>query len=263
MKQEQAKEIAGYILGAQDQHDEIPKLTAKQYPGLTIPEGYQIQTELVNLRLARGEKILGPKMGLTSYAKLKQMNVTDPIYGYVFTWMNVPEGSTIQMEDYIHPKVEPEIGFILKEDLKGPGVTKEQALAATEYVFPAIEIIDSRYLNFDFTMSDVVADNTSAAGAIYGTTMRKPADLDLETIGVHLSINGVVKTIGSGAAVLGHPAESIAALANMLAEKGEYIKAGEPILTGGLTAAEPIGPGDHIVVQFGENLGSTEFFVEY
>lgn len=262
MKKEAANDVAQYLLNAQDNHQEILKLTASTYPELTIPEGYIIQEELVKLRLERGETILGPKMGLTSQAKLKQMNVTDPIYGYVFAHMNVPEGSTIKMADYIHPKVEPEIAFILKEDLKGPGVTKEQALAVTEYVFPAIEIIDSRYRDFDFTMPDVVADNTSAAGAIYGTVMRRPAELDLETISVHLTINGKVKTIGSGAAVLGHPAEAVAALANMLAEKGEYVKAGEPILTGGMTAAEPISQGDHVRVQFGENLGSVEFFVK-
>lgn len=260
MNLQQVNELAAYILQAQDEKRAIQKLTA-HYPKLTIAEGYLIQEQVVQMRLERGEVILGPKMGLTSYAKLKQMNVTDPIYGYVFKSMNVPEGSTIAMENYIHPKVEPEIGFILKDELKGPHVTKEQVLEATAYVFPAIEIIDSRFENFDFTMPDVIADNTSASGAVLGTTMQKVSTIDLETIGVHLTINGKVKTIGAGAAVLGHPAEAIAALANMLAEKGQTVAAGQPILSGGLTAATTISKGDHIAVHFGENLGSVEFFV--
>lgn len=261
MNQQRVNELATIILQAQDEKREIKKLTADLQPNLTIPQGYLIQEQLVNMRLARGERILGPKMGLTSYAKLKQMNVTDPIYGYIFTSMDVAEGSTINLADYIHPKVEPEIGFILKEALRGPNVTKEQVLEATQYVFPAIEIIDSRFENFDFTMADVVADNTSASGAVIGTTMRQVNAMDLETIGVHLTINGKVQTIGAGAAVLGHPAEAIAALANMLAEKGEVVKAGQPILSGGLTAATTIHKGDHIMVHFGDGLENTEFFV--
>lgn len=254
-------EIAEYILDAQDNKKEIRKLTAEKFPDLTIADGYLIQQELVNKRLARGEIILGPKMGLTSIAKLQQMNVTDPIYGYVFSTMNVEEGSTINKDDYIHPKVEPEIGFVLKEELKGPGVTKEDVIAATDFVFPAIEIIDSRYENFDFTMPDVVADNTSASGAVIGSSMKKATEIDLATIKVQLTINGEVKTSGTGAAVLGHPAEAIAALANMLAEKGETVLPGQPILSGGLTAASTINKGDHIAVHFGDNLGSVEFFV--
>ncbi|MBQ0137911.1 MAG: fumarylacetoacetate hydrolase family protein [Kurthia sp.] len=261
MNPQQVSELAAYILQAQDEKYEIRKLTAEKYPDLTIDEAYLIQEQLMKMRLARGDAILGPKMGLTSYAKLKQMHVTDPIYGYIFKSMHVPEGSTIMLTNYIHPKVEPEIGFILKNELKGPNMTKEQVLEATEYVFPAIEIIDSRFENFDFTMPDVIADNTSASGAVMGTTMRKATSLDLETIGVYLTINGKVKTIGAGAAVLGHPAEAIAALANMLAEKGEVVEAGQPILSGGLTAATTIAKGDHIAVYFGENLGSVEFFV--
>src|SRR5699024_10005777 len=119
-------------------------------------------------------KIIGPKMGITSEAKMKQMNVDDPIYGYVFECMVVEEGDSISVSDYIHPKVEPEIGFILKEDLEGPEVTALDVLPAAEYACPALEIIDSRYENFNFTLPDVIADNTSAAGAIFGTDLKRP-----------------------------------------------------------------------------------------
>ncbi|EUJ26754.1 2-keto-4-pentenoate hydratase [Listeria floridensis FSL S10-1187] len=129
-------------------------------------------------------------MGLTSLAKLQQMNVDAPIYGYVFDSMVVEDGGHLKFSEYIHPKVEPEIGFVLKQELRGPGVTKEDVLAATDYIFPGIEVIDSRYLNFNFTMPDVVADNTSAAGAVFGTNVRKTDQMDLETIGVVLEING-------------------------------------------------------------------------
>ncbi|MGC6768441.1 2-keto-4-pentenoate hydratase [Enterococcus sp. LJL128] len=255
-------ELVDYVLNAQDENYEILKITEKLYPKLTMAEAYQIQAALIKRRLDRGEKIVGPKMGLTSLAKLQQMNVSDPIYGYVFDTMVVPDGGTAEMADYIHPKVEPEIGFILKKELKGPGVTKEAVLEATEAVFPAIEIIDSRYLNFNFTMTDVVADNTSAAGAVFGTHLISPKGIDLETIGVVLQINGEVKTVGAGAAVLNHPAESVAYLANMLAEKGEAIKPGEPILTGGLTEAVAVSSGDYVEVKFGETLGEVRLFMK-
>src|SRR5699024_8133253 len=146
---------------------------------------------------------------------MKQMNVDDPIYGYVFDFMVVEEGDSISVSDYIHPKVEPEIGFILKEDLEGPEVTELDVLRATEYVFPALEIIDSRYENFNFTLPDVIAYNTSATGAIFGTDIKRPESLKLDVVGVTLSINGEIKALRAGAAVLGHPAHSVARLANM------------------------------------------------
>lgn len=158
-------------------------------------------------------------MGMTSEAKMKQMNVNDPIYGYLFDYMIVNDGDYISMADYIHPKTEPEIGFILKHDLEGPHVTLQDVLEATEYVFPAIEIIDSRYENFDFTLPDVVADNTSARGAVFGTHLKSPKDLELDVVGVTLLVNGEIKASGAGAAVLGHPAKSIAQLASMLYKK--------------------------------------------
>lgn len=255
------KETAKHLYDAEKNKQDIKKITAERLPNLTIEEAYGIQAELVNQKLADGHSIVGPKMGLTSEAKLKQMNVTDPIYGYVFDYMVVDEGDSISVKDYIHPKAEPEIGFVLKKDLTGPNVTREQVLEATDYVFPAIEIIDSRYENFNFTMPDVIADNTSARGAVFGTTLKKADTLELDVIGSTLSINGEIKSLGAGAAVLGHPANAIARLANMLAEKGETVKAGQPILTGAITAAVLLTPGDHVVAKFG-GLGEVSFFVE-
>lgn len=256
------QEITDYVLAAQDGKYEIKKITEEIHPQLTIAEAYTVQEELIKRKIHRGEKIVGPKMGLTSLAKLKQMHVKDPIYGYVFDTMVVKEGDSMKVSDYIHPKVEPEIGFIMMKELKGPGVTKEDVLEAAYCLFPGIEIIDSRYLNFDFTTPDVIADNTSAAGAVFGAYLKDFSGIDLEAIEVALKINGETKTTGTGAAVLGHPAESIATLANMLAEKGESVQAGQPILTGGITAAVVVQPGDYVEVSFSDGLGSVELKVE-
>lgn len=255
------KQLTDYVHSAEKEKREIKKITSELYPALTIEDAYSVQEQLLNEKLADGYRIVGPKMGMTSEAKMKQMGVNDPIYGYLFDYMIVEEGTSISLSDYIHPKVEPEIGFILKKDLEGPNITMFDVLAATDYVFPAIEIIDSRYRNFDFTLPDVIADNTSAAGAIFGTTLTRPEKIELDVVGATLSINGKLQAIGAGAAVLGHPANSVARLANMLAKKGKKVKAGEPILTGGLTAAVPLSKGDHVSVKCG-GLGKVSFYVE-
>lgn len=261
MKVEKLEELAAHILEAQDTGNEIVKLTEVLCPNLTITEAYNTQEILLKKRLERGEKIVGPKMGLTSQAKLRQMNVTDPIYGYIFDTMLVEDGGTVEIKEYIHPKVEPELGFVLKKELKGPGVTKEDVLEATAFFFPAIEIIDSRYQEFQFTMPDVIADNASAAGAVFGTTIREIGQIDLETIGVVVEINGKVREVGAGAAVLEHPAEAVARLANVLAEKGKTVKSGEPILTGALTAAVKVEVGDYVEIKFGEGVGVVRLFI--
>ncbi|AXI08121.1 4-oxalocrotonate decarboxylase [Oceanobacillus zhaokaii] len=261
MDKELIQKLANYTHHAEKEKREIKKITADLYPELTIDEAYLVQEELVRQKLEEGHTIIGPKMGITSEAKMKQMNVDNPIYGYVFDNMVVEEGEPVSVSNYIHPKIEPEIGFVLKKDLAGPGVTALDVLLATEYVFPAVEIIDSRYENFNFTLPDVIADNTSAAGAIFGTYLRKPEELELDVVGVTLAINGEIKSLGAGAAVLGHPANSVARLANMLSEKGEKVKAGQPILTGGATAAVPITPGDFVQVKYG-GLGDVSFAVK-
>lgn len=255
------EKLANYTHQAEKEKREIKKITAELYPELTIDEAYLVQEEIVRQKLAEGHTIVGPKMGITSEAKMKQMNVDNPIYGYVFDYMVVEEGEPVRFSDYIHPKIEPEIGFVLGKDLEGPGVTAFDVLLATEYVFPAIEIIDSRYENFNFTLPDVIADNTSAAGAIYGTQLCSPGDLELDVVGVTVSVNGEIKALGAGAAVLGHPANSVARLANLLSKKGEKVKAGQPILTGGITAAVAIEPGDYVEVKFG-GMGEISFSVK-
>jgi 2-oxo-3-hexenedioate decarboxylase len=253
------KSLAQTLADAEGDRREIVRLTA-EYPDLSVEDGYRIQDELVALKQAQGHRVLATKMGFTSRAKMKQMNVNDPIYGHVFDYMAVDDG-VLYLHELIHPKVEAEIAFVLGKDIEGPGITGAQVLAATEYVLPALEIIDSRYENFQFTLPDVIADNTSASRVFLGTTLRKPDELELDLVGVTLSINGELRDLGAGAAVLGHPAHSVAMLANMLARRGQKLKAGQLILTGGITGAHPLSVGDLVCAKW-DGLGSIEFVVK-
>lgn len=250
---------ANFLHDAEARRRDVVRITA-EYPELTVDDAYCIQKELVAIKLREGHRIIGPKMGLTSQAKMKQMNVEEPIYGYIFDYMVVPDGGLIKLGEFIHPKVEAEIAFVLGKDIEGPGITGAQVLAATKYVLPALEIIDSRYENFKFTLPDVIADNASSSGVVFGNRLTPPNQMDLDLIGVTLSINGEIKDLGAGAAVLGHPANSVAMLANMLAKKGENLKAGEVILTGGVTGAVMLSAGDIVSAKL-DGLGEVSFKV--
>jgi len=261
MPNQEYKEIAQYLVAAEVEKREVIKITSEINPNLTVEEGYLVQQELVNIKMSEGKKIIGPKMGLTSQAKMKQMNVDEPIYGYVFDYMLIENGGGLSFHELIHPKVEAEIAFVIGEDIEGPGVTGAQVLAKTEYVLPALEIIDSRYENFNFTLPDVIADNASTSRVVFGTSLKKPDQLDLDLVGATLSINGEMKDLGAGAAVLGHPANSIAMLANMLSRKGEKVRKGDVILTGALTGASILAAGDFVSGKF-DGLGEVTFTVK-
>ncbi|OLS34859.1 2-keto-4-pentenoate hydratase [Bacillus sp. MRMR6] len=254
------KEIANYLVAAEVEKREVAKVTVDLKPDLSVEEAYLVQQEIVNLKLNEGRRIVGPKMGLTSQAKMKQMGIEEPIYGYVFDYMIIENGGKVPLHELIHPKVEAEVAFVIGEDIEGPGVTGAQVLAKTEYVLPALEIIDSRYENFQFTLPDVIADNASTARVVFGTTLKKPDQFELDLVGATLSINGEIKELGAGAAVLGHPAHSIAMLANMLARKGEKVRKGDVILTGGITSAVQLKYGDIVSGKF-DGLGEVTFTV--
>ncbi|MEB3101570.1 2-keto-4-pentenoate hydratase [Ferviditalea candida] len=253
------KRLAEYLIDGEIGRKEVTRITA-ELPQLTVEDGYKIQEQLVAMKLSEGYRIVGPKMGLTSQAKMKQMNVEEPIYGYIFDYMVISDG-VIPMNELIHPKVEAEIAFVLGKDIEGPGITGAQVLAATEYVVPALEIIDSRYENFQFTLPDVIADNASSSRVVFGSRFTRPEGLDLDLVGVTLSINGELKDFGAGAAVLGHPANSVAMLADMLARKGQKLRAGEVILTGGVTGAAMLHAGDTVTAKW-DGLGEITLSVK-
>jgi 2-oxo-3-hexenedioate decarboxylase len=233
---------------------EITKIT-DDYPEMTYEDAYDIQWKARANKEARGTKIVGMKMGLTSQAKMKQMGVPNPCYGYLADYFAYGDGAEIPIDELIHPKVEAEIAFILKDDLSGPGCHIGDVLAATDFVMPAVEIIDSRYKDFKFDLKSVIADNSSSSRYVSGGRARKVEDLDLKTLGVVMEINGEVVQLGAGAAVLGHPATAIAMLANMMSERGEVLKAGSYILSGAITAAMTVNKGDNVTVKF-QDLGT-------
>ncbi|MBA4493560.1 2-keto-4-pentenoate hydratase [Paenactinomyces guangxiensis] len=248
---------AEFLHRAEIEKREVTRITA-DYPDMTVEDAYRVQEELVSMKRQHGHRIVGPKMGLTSQVKMKQMNVEEPIYGYIFDYMVVPDGGTITMHELIHPKVEAEIAFILRTEIEGPGISGAQVLAATEYVVPALEIIDSRYENFRFTLPDVIADNASSSRVVFGSRLTRADHLELDLVGVTLSVNGDIKDFGAGAAVLGHPANSVAMLANMLARKGKKLNEGDIILTGGVTGAVRLVAGDTVSARL-DGLGEVGF----
>lgn len=261
MDRKKYQELAEFLINAEKEKREVVRLTS-ELPDLTPEQAYRIQEELVNLKLANGHRIIGPKMGLTSFAKMQQMKVNEPIYGYVLDDMLIESGETVSFSEFIHPKVEIEIAFFLGKDIEGPGVTSAQVMSATAYVAPALEIIDSRYKNFQFTLPDVIADNASASRVVIGNKLTPVSSLktDLELIGAVLYINGELKANGARAAILNHPANSIAALANMLARSGKKLQAGDIILAGAITEAIMLANGDVVHGKL-DQLGDVSFAV--
>ncbi|MEN9433999.1 MAG: 2-oxo-3-hexenedioate decarboxylase [Pseudomonadota bacterium] len=244
-------QLAEHLENAELQAHDVKKIT-DDYPDMDWEDAYDIQWEIRRRKEARGNRVVGLKMGLTSYAKMKQMGVENPVYAFLVDYFNVPDAGTIKVSELIHPKVEAEIAIITNKELKGPGCTVAHVLAATESVLPAVEIIDSRYENFRFDLKSVIADNASSARFITGGNVKRADQVDMKTLGVVIEINGKVVTTGAGAAVLGHPAASVAMLANMLAERGEVIPAGTFIMTGGITEALPVKAGDSVCVRYQE-----------
>jgi 2-oxo-3-hexenedioate decarboxylase len=236
--------------------------TAHAVPQLAEPisldEAYEVQRLSIARRVARGERRSGVKMGFTSKAKMKQMGLDELVWGRLTDAMLVDDGQTIDLAHYVHPRVEPEIAFLLKTPLTGH-VSMVQAAAALEAVAPAIEIIDSRYENFKFSLTDVVADNTSSAGYVIGPWCDPRSDIS--NLGMVLEINGKPVQIGSSAAILDHPLRSLVAAARIAAAAGEPLPAGSVIMAGGATAAEALAPGNYVRLAV-QGLGETVLFTK-
>ncbi|MBJ9999704.1 2-keto-4-pentenoate hydratase [Erwinia sp. S38] len=222
---------------------------------LSLEQAYAIQRLSIQRRLTRGEQRIGVKMGFTSRAKMVQMGLSDVIWGRLTDAMLIEEGGSVEASRFVHPRCEPEIAFILKRELSGI-VTGPQALAAVEAIAPALEIIDSRYQNFRFTLPEVIADNASSSGLVIGPWNRP--DIDFSNLGLTLNINGQVAHTGSTAALLGHPLRSLVAAARLAEQAGEPLQPGWIVLAGGATAAEWVHPGDYISVEM-QTLGSAGF----
>jgi 2-oxo-3-hexenedioate decarboxylase len=248
------QQLAEHMENAELHARAVSKIT-DAHPRLDRDDAYAIQSEICRNKQARGQKTVGLKAGLTSRAKMQQMGAQMPIFGVLFDYMSVLDGGEIKSSELIHPKVEPEIAFMLKSALRGPGCHVGAVLAATDFVVPALEVIDSRYEDFRFDLPSVIADNTSASRFAVGGVARSIEGLDLRTLGIVMQKNGAIVAMAAGAAVLGHPAAAVAMLANTLAQRGEEVPAGTFILSGGATEAIPVTAGDSIHVRF-QDLGS-------
>lgn len=227
------------------------------YGVFDIPTAYDVQALVVADRIAQGHRVVGAKLGLTSEAKQKQMNVSEPLYGWLTNDMRIEPGEPLVVERFIQPRVEAEIAFLIGDDLEGADIGAADVLAATAAVMPAIDVLDSRYAGYSFTLPDVVADNSSSAGFITGSQLVDPVGIDLRLLGVVLELNGQVVATAAGAAVLGHPASSVAWLVRALARRGEGLAAGMTVLSGACTAAFAVSPGDTVVARI-DRLGTVE-----
>lgn len=249
------------VEGAQTRARAINKLT-DEYPQMTVADGYAVQLELLRRYKAQGHRLIGWKAGLTSKAKMLQMGVSVPSIGFLTDRMARPENSQIKTSDLVHPRVECEVAFVLKAPLEGPNCTVSDVLAATDYVLPAVEIIDSRFSGFKFDLPSVIADNGSSARFVGGGRARRVDEIDLRTLGVVMEKNGEIVGMAASAAVLGHPAEAVAMLVNILADLGESLPAGSFVMSGGITEAIPVKPGDSVIARF-QDLGSVSMrFIE-
>ncbi len=255
LDQETIAGLAEHLENAELQAHDVLKIT-DEHPEMDWDDAYAIQAEILRRKLARGNRVVGLKAGLTSHAKMKQMGVDTPCFGFLVDTFSVADGGEIKVGELIHPKVEPEIAFVLKRALKGPGCHIGAVLAATDFVMPGIEIIDSRYRDFKFDLKSVIADNCSSSRFVLGGQAVPVDELDLRTLGVVMEKNGEAVGIGAGASVLGHPAAAIAMLANHLGARGEEIPAGTMILSGGVTEAVAVKAGDNVNLRI-QSLGST------
>ncbi|MFG3300949.1 2-keto-4-pentenoate hydratase [Micromonospora chersina] len=233
--------IAEKLGAAADTATAIPQLAAET--GLDVDAAYAVQAALLKRRLDRGERLVGLKMGLTSKAKMAQVGVDEVIWGRLTDVMRVPDGGTVDVADFIHPRVEPEVAFLL-DRLPEPGEPVGAFTRAVRAVAPAIELIDSRYADFTFSLPDVVADNTSAAAFVVGPWSPVPEGLD--NLGVLLEIDGRVAQVGSTAAILGDPRRALDEGIRLAGRHGVRLRKGWVFLAGAATAAVPLRPGAHV-----------------
>ncbi|MET8249328.1 fumarylacetoacetate hydrolase family protein [Streptomyces sp. NPDC005202] len=228
---------------------------AEKYDDLTLDDAYEIQLLQIRRRLAAGATIKGHKVGLSSPAMQRQMGVDQPDYGHLLDDMFWLEHLPIPADRFLQPRVEPEVAFVLKRPLKGPGVTVAEAAAAVDFVLPALELIDSRIRDWKIGILDTIADNASSAGVVLGSTPTPLSAVDLRLGGCNLHKSGELVATGAGGAVLGSPLTSLVWLANTVGAHGVVLEAGHVVLPGSVTASIPVAAGDNVTATFA-GLGS-------
>ena len=230
------------------------------WPEITIEDAYAVQSQVIAQKVAAGAKVVGRKVGLTSKAMQRSSQIDEPDYGHLLDHMIVPDGATVSTSDYCVPRVELEIAFVLAEPLIGPGIGLVDVLRATEYVVPAIEIIDARVQN-PRKIFDTISDNGAAAGIVIGGRPVGPTEIDLRCVSGVMYRNAEIEETGVAIGVLGHPALGIAWLANKVGPLGTVLEPGHVMLSGSFIRPVWVEPGDTLRADFGE-LGSIGVYFE-
>ena len=255
--EDELADIARRLYEAEQTRTPIRQLSL-EYPDMTIEDAYAVQRALVALKVADGREVKGRKIGLTSKVMQRAVSIDEPDYGALFDDMFIEDGGRVRgWAGIIRPRVEVELAFVLGEQLSGPGVTLFDVLRATEFVTPALEILDARVQMSDpdtghlRTIVDTIADNAADAGLVLGGRVFRPLDVDLRWVAALLLRNGTIEESGVAAAVLNHPGNGVAWLANRLAPHGVSLERGEVILSGSFTKPVFAEPGDSFVADYG------------
>ncbi len=257
LTQEQIQQAADDLYLAEQNRQQIAPLTLT-YPDMNMEDAYAVQTAWVKRKIDDGRKVIGYKIGLTSRAMQRVMNIETPDYGVLLDDMAFKDGSDIVTADFLDPQIEVELAFVLKKTLSGENVTVEEVLDATDYVIPAFELIAARSVRanpetgYTRKVFDTIADNAANAGIITGGLKVGPSELDLRWCGAIVELNGVIEQTGLAAAVLGHPAQGICWIAKRFAPHGIALQPGQVLLSGSFTAPVKVKAGDKVTADYGK-----------
>ncbi|MEA5456168.1 2-oxo-hepta-3-ene-1,7-dioic acid hydratase [Sinomonas sp. JGH33] len=242
--------IADELVEAGRTRTPVPLLHTR-YEGMDIEDSYAVQKLWASRLEAQGKRVVGRKIGLTSKAMQAATGITEPDYGVIFDDMVLENGSVVEWKRYTHPRIEVELAFKLNQDLKGPGITLFDVLDATDYVVPALEILDSRIEMQGRTIVDTISDNAAMGAMVVGGTPVRPHDIDLRWVSALLYQNQEIIETGVAAGVLNHPASGVAWLADKLAQHGQSLRAGDLVLAGSFTRPMWVYEGDTVYADYG------------
>lgn len=241
------------LMRAEETRVTIPQLS-KTWPAMTLEDSYDVQRRWMALKQAKGARVIGRKIGLTSRAMQQASKMTEPDYGIMTDDATFKDGARIPAGRFIKPRLEVELAFVMGADLKGAGCQMHDVMRATEFVTPALEIIDYR-TEVPRAIVDTIADNAAFGAIVLGGRIFRPFDIDVRWVSAALSKNGVIEETGVSAGIMGHPAAGIAWLVNKLAPLNDGLKAGDLVLCGAFTRPVDIAPGDVVQADYGP-LGS-------
>ncbi|CAN7156678.1 2-oxo-hepta-3-ene-1,7-dioic acid hydratase [Bosea sp. LjRoot90] len=246
---EERRQGAADLYRAEQDKKVIPQLS-KSFPAIELQDAYAIQRLWAEMHIAKGARQIGHKIGLTSRAMQMASKITEPDYGHLLDSMMYRDGAQIPAANFLKPRLEVELAFVMGADLEGPGTQIYDVMRATEYVVPALEIIDYR-TEVPRAITDTIADNAASGGVIVGGRMIRPFDLDVRWVGATLARNGIIEESGVSAAIMGHPAAGIAWLVNKLASVGAKLEKGQIVLAGSFTRPVDVAAGDVIHADYG------------